>query len=160
MNDYFLMQTAVGELVIVANKHNITGLYPQMHRYFKHAQAESNLAKTDILLEAARQLEQYFAGKIEEFNLQLSPNGTPFQQRTWQELQNIPYGATSNYSSIANNVANPKAHRAVGTAIGRNPISIIIPCHRVLAKSRALAGYAGGVDMKQWLLSHEKSALH
>lgn len=100
------------------------------------------------------ELADYFAGRRHGFNVALAPEGTPFQQRVWQALQTIPYGATLTYGELAQQIGQPGASRAVGGANGRNPIAVIIPCHRVVA-SQGLGGYTGGVDLKRWLLEHE-----
>jgi methylated-DNA-[protein]-cysteine S-methyltransferase len=102
-----------------------------------------------------RQLDEYFAGDREHFDLKLNPSGTEFQLRVLEELQKIPYGETSSYSDIANRVGRPAAVRAVGAANGRNPIPIIIPCHRVIGKNGQLTGFAGGLPLKQRLLELE-----
>ena len=102
------------------------------------------------------QLNEYFAGKRQHFLLKLAPKGTEFQQRVWQELRNIPYGQTISYGEIAARLGNPKAGRAVGMANGRNPIPIIVPCHRVIGKNGSLTGFGGGLAIKQQLLNLEK----
>lgn len=102
-----------------------------------------------------RQLEEYFSGKREVFDLPLSPRGTAFQLRVWKSLQNIPFGKTVSYSDIAHDIRNPNAVRAVGLANGRNPIPIIIPCHRVIGKDGSLTGYGGGLPIKEKLLALE-----
>jgi methylated-DNA-[protein]-cysteine S-methyltransferase len=109
--------------------------------------------------QAIRQLEAYFAGKLDNFNLLLSPQGTPFQQRVWSELQNIPYGETISYGELARRIGNPKASRAVGLANGANPLSIVIPCHRVIGANGKLTGYGGGLPIKEKLLALEKRQL-
>lgn len=109
--------------------------------------------------EAMRQLKAYFAGELENFDLQLSPQGTPFQQRVWSELQKIPYGDTISYGELARRIGNPKASRAVGLANGSNPISIVIPCHRVIGANGKLTGYGGGLPIKEKLLALEKRQL-
>jgi len=108
-----------------------------------------------LLDEAVRQLEEYFAGERTEFHLPLEPTGTAFQKATWMQLREIPYAETINYGQLAGRVGNPAASRAVGLANGRNPISIVVPCHRVIGASGALTGYASGLDHKRWLLDHE-----
>lgn len=115
-----------------------------------------NLAETPILLEAKRQVLEYFAGKRRDFDLPLAPKGTPFQQRVWQALCAIPYGQTRSYGQIAAAVGNPKAGRAVGGANHRNPISLVQPCHRVIGSSGRLVGYGGGLDKKEALLALER----
>ena len=104
---------------------------------------------------AAAQLAEYFAGKRKEFDLPLCPQGTDFQKAVWQALLEIPYGQTRSYGEIAASIGNPKASRAVGMACNRNPIWVLIPCHRVVGKNKSLTGYAGGLDRKQWLLDLE-----
>ena len=109
--------------------------------------------------EARRQLEAYFAGELREFTLELAPlapNATLFRQKVWRALLDIPYGATESYGALALRIGLPQAARAVGLANGRNPISIVIPCHRVIGKTGALVGYGGGLERKQWLLAHEQ----
>jgi methylated-DNA-[protein]-cysteine S-methyltransferase len=103
----------------------------------------------------SEQLDAYFAGELENFTLDLAPSGTPFQLRVWEELTKIPYGETIAYSELAWRLGDPKLMRAVGLANGRNPISIVIPCHRVIGKDGSLTGYGGGLERKQWLLEHE-----
>jgi methylated-DNA-[protein]-cysteine S-methyltransferase len=113
-----------------------------------------------VLARAREQLEAYFAGDLKEFDLPLAAAGTPFQQRVWQALREIGYGETATYGEIARRLGLPPgASRAVGLANGRNPIAIVVPCHRVIGSKGRLVGYAGGLDRKQRLLSLEKSAL-
>ena len=109
-----------------------------------------------LLDEAVRQLEEYFAGERTEFHLPLEPTGTAFQKATWMQLREIPYAETINYGQLAGRVGNPAASRAVGLANGRNPISIVVPCHRVIGADGSLTGYAGGLDAKRALLDHER----
>jgi methylated-DNA-[protein]-cysteine S-methyltransferase len=108
---------------------------------------------------AQGQLEEYFAGTRRDFDLDLDPAGTDFQLRAWQALRTIPYGRTISYGEQAAELGEPAAARAVGAANGRNPLSIVVPCHRVVAASGALTGFAGGLDTKAWLLDHERSVL-
>ncbi len=105
--------------------------------------------------EAREQLLQYFARDRNEFDLPVSLNGTEFQQRTWQMLAQIPYGKTWSYTELAKMVGSPKAVRAVGSANGRNPLPIVLPCHRVIGSNGALTGFGGGIPIKKWLLEHE-----
>ena len=99
---------------------------------------------------------EYFAGERTTFDLDLSPTGTTFQLRVWQQLRTIPYGATCSYADVARAIGADNGFRAVGLANGRNPISIIVPCHRVIGADGSLTGYGGGMDRKRWLLSHER----
>ena len=108
-----------------------------------------------VLTETTRQLTEYFAGQRQTFTLPLAATGTPFQQRVWAALRAIPYGQTRSYGQIAAAVGNPKACRAVGMANNRNPIMIIVPCHRVIGADGSLVGYAGGVHIKEYLLRLE-----
>ena len=111
--------------------------------------------QTPLLTEAARQLEAYFDGMLTVFDLPIRLEGTDFQLRCWQALQTIPHGETISYGEQARRIGHPKAVRAVGGANHRNPISIIVPCHRVVGADGALTGYGGGMDKKAWLLAHE-----
>ncbi len=105
---------------------------------------------------AVEELTAYFAGQLTDFDLPLRADGTPFQQRVWAELRRIPFGETWSYGALAAAVGNPKAARAVGMANNRNPVSIVVPCHRVIGAGGSLTGYGGGLDRKAWLLDHER----
>jgi methylated-DNA-[protein]-cysteine S-methyltransferase len=151
---YALIASPLGDLLAVRDDDGITGLYlPTGKRPMRPAphwrRSDSDLA------DVAEQLGQYFAGERREFDLTLRPHGTGFQRRVWDALLEIPYGETRSYGSIAAELGVPGAARAVGLANGQNPISIIVPCHRVVGASGALTGYGGGLPAKQWLLSHE-----
>lgn len=122
----------------------------------------STLEETEVsqkipqeLEEAVLQLQEYFKGKRREFSLKLSPEGTDFQKRVWVQLQEIPFGKTTSYQQMANTLGDPKVIRAAASANGKNPISIIIPCHRVIGSDGSLTGYAGGLHRKKWLLEFE-----
>ena len=106
--------------------------------------------------EAAQQLEAYWAGELFDFDLPLAAKGTPFQHKVWAALRAIPYATTASYGDIARRIGSPTASRAVGAANGRNPIAIVVPCHRVIGANGTLTGYAGGLDMKRQLLAHEQ----
>ncbi len=108
-----------------------------------------------VLGEAMRQLHEYFEGERERFDLPLAPRGTDFQQAVWRELAAIPFGATVTYGELARRVGRPRASRAVGAANGRNPLPIVLPCHRVIGKNGHLTGFGGGLEKKRWLLAHE-----
>lgn len=110
-----------------------------------------------VLQEAADQLTAYFDGKLQQFDLPLAPEGTAFRQKVWQALLQIPFGQTTSYLDIARAIGNPKAVRAVGGANHHNPISIVIPCHRVIGANGKLTGYGGGLWRKEWLLQHERT---
>jgi methylated-DNA-[protein]-cysteine S-methyltransferase len=109
------------------------------------------------LAEFAQQLTEYFEGTRKTFDLQINPQGTDFQRRVWNELLKIEYGTTISYQELADRLGDPKAVRAVGGANGKNPIGIIVPCHRVIGASGKLVGYGGGIERKKWLLKHEQS---
>ena len=115
------------------------------------------LQTTELLSMATIQLDEYFQGKRTTFSLQFKLTGTPFQLAVWKELQNIPYGQTTSYKEIAQKINKPKAYRAVGMANNKNPLPIIIPCHRVIGSNGKLIGYAGGLKLKNYLLELEKS---
>lgn len=107
---------------------------------------------------AREQLLQYFSGERNEFELEISLEGTEFQQRTWRMLAHIPYGQTWSYAELAKRIESPRAVRAVGAANGRNPLPILLPCHRVIGSNGSLTGFGGGLPVKQWLLEHERRA--
>lgn len=107
------------------------------------------------LADCVRQLEEYFAGTRKEFTVELAPKGTPFERRVWAHLLDIPFGETRTYAQIAEALGDPKTIRAVGRANGRNPLAIIVPCHRVIGSNGDLVGYGGGLWRKEWLLTHE-----
>jgi len=108
-----------------------------------------------VLKEAVNQLQEYFEGKRTEFTFKLNPKGTDFQQKVWQELLNIPFGKTTSYLDLSKKLGDVKAIRAVASANGKNPLWIVVPCHRVIGSDGSLTGYAGGLWRKQWLLEHE-----
>jgi methylated-DNA-[protein]-cysteine S-methyltransferase len=116
--------------------------------------------ETPLIKKAALQFGEYFKGKLKSFNLPLTMQGTDFQMKVWNALKNIPYGKTISYGELAAMIGNPKACRAVGMANNRNPIAIIVPCHRVIGHDGSLTGYGGGLELKQKLLELEKSASH
>lgn len=109
-----------------------------------------------LVLAAKQQLAAYFGKELTEFDLPLAATGTAFQQRVWRALVGVPYAKTASYRDIAIAIANPKGMRAVGLANSKNPLAIIVPCHRIIGANGALTGYAGGLDKKAWLLEHEK----
>ena len=156
-----LMQSRItsplGDVLLAASEQGLAGVW-FVHRQ-AHMPNDSQWTTDDahpVLCAAAQQLNAYFLGEQQSFDLPLSPAwGTPFQRAVWQALQRIPYGKTSTYGDIARDIGNPKAVRAVGAAIGQNPHSIIVPCHRVVGVNGSLTGFAGGLDRKQYLLEHE-----
>ena len=154
---YKVMASPVGKLTLVANGSRLCAILweddkPNRVRLGVMHEEEKN----PVLLETERQLTEYFAGKRNRFELELDFAGTDFQKQVWQALLTIPFGETRSYRDIAAQIGNPKAVRAVGAANGRNPISIIAPCHRVIGASGALTGFAGGLGVKQFLLTLER----
>jgi methylated-DNA-[protein]-cysteine S-methyltransferase len=143
------MNSPIGELVLTADNRGFTGLYMRTRVDESWTEDESPFR------EAARQLEAYFAGTLKQFDLPLAFEGTPFQLEVWKALCDIPFGTTISYRELACRVGRPTGSRAVGAANGRNPISVIAPCHRVIGADGSLTGYGGGLDRKLWLLRHE-----
>jgi methylated-DNA-[protein]-cysteine S-methyltransferase len=146
-------ESPVGELTLTSNGEALTAILFENPRY---PLPEQPRGEDKIIAGARRQLDQYFAGKLKSFDLPLAPAGTPFQQSVWKALLAIPYGVTRSYGEQAKAIGNPAAVRAVGLANGRNPISIVIPCHRVIGANGSLTGYGGGMERKQWLLDLEQ----
>ena len=150
MSFAWMVDTPIGVLTLVERNGSLTEA-----RFGKCIKQEA-VQETPLLLRAARELDEYFKGRRKAFTVPLAPEGTPFQQKCWQALCEIPYGETRTYQQQAQAVENPKACRAVGMANHRNPLPIFIPCHRVVGKSGRLTGYAGGLSMKEALLTLEK----
>lgn len=156
------IETPLGELHICANEHGVTyiGFIDDHRRLVNIGDSDraENKGKSNAVSElAAQQLIDYFAGKRKKFDLPLAPKGTEFQQQVWRQLKQVKYGDTASYIDIATAINKPKASRAVGAANGKNPISIVIPCHRIVGSNGTLTGYAGGLDRKSFLLSLEQS---
>jgi methylated-DNA-[protein]-cysteine S-methyltransferase len=147
------IDTPQGHLLISASQQGVTSVNFVEERETAIGQPAEN--KNPITEEAARQLTAYFNKTLMEFDLPLEAKGTQFQHKVWQALLQIPYGETASYLDIANAIGNPKAVRAVGMANGRNPIAIVVPCHRIIGSNKALTGYAGGLPRKQFLLNLE-----
>ncbi|MEZ4853159.1 methylated-DNA--[protein]-cysteine S-methyltransferase [Flavobacterium sp.] len=141
--------TPLGTAKIVGNKNGITEIS------VGHKKPVS-IEIPKELQQAVNQLTAYFKGNLNQFELKLNPEGTEFQQKVWQELQQIPYGKTISYLELSKKLDNIKAIRAVAAANGKNPLWIVVPCHRVIGSNGSLTGYAGGLWRKQWLLEHEK----
>lgn len=155
MGNIYYYETVIGKIGITEENDRITNLF------FERESADVDLSKftlqeTPLLKEASKQLDEYFKSKRKKFNLPLAPAGTEFMEKVWNALLTIPYGETRSYKEIAIAVGNGKACRAVGMANNRNPIAIVIPCHRVIGANGKLVGYGGGLDIKTYLLDLEK----
>jgi methylated-DNA-[protein]-cysteine S-methyltransferase len=159
MRTHTVIDSVVGSLTLVADGDAIVGLYMDSQR---HRPADDDLGdpeprgrETEPFKAAADQLDAYFAGVLTRFDLPLTPVGSVFQQRVWAALQEIPFGQTESYGQLAERIGSPGGARAVGLANGKNPIGIIIPCHRVVGADGSLTGYGGGLDRKKLLLDLE-----
>lgn len=149
MNHAYIYQSTIGPIHIKTDEHSILSVL------LTNEICNDNHDKTPLIEECINQLEGYFNGKRKHFDLPLNPIGTEFQQKVLQALQQIPYGETRSYKEVAHMVGNVKASRAIGMANNKNPLHIIVPCHRVVGSDGTLVGYAGGLDKKRWLLEHE-----
>jgi methylated-DNA-[protein]-cysteine S-methyltransferase len=144
------MSSPLGVLRLYAHAEELTGVYLP-----DQPAPDAIEARARVLDETAAQLRAYFAGDLSAFDLPLAPTGTPFQRMVWSALEAIPFAVTRTYGELARAIGRPSASRAVGTANSKNPISIIVPCHRVIGANGELTGYAGGMAAKRWLLDHE-----
>ncbi|MGC5167123.1 methylated-DNA--[protein]-cysteine S-methyltransferase [Luteimicrobium sp. DT211] len=153
-----VVDSPLGPLTLVADDGRLAALYMTAQR---HLPPDARLgeevpADDPVFADAVRELREYFAGERTSFDLDLSPRGSDFQRAVWLRLREIPFGVTTTYGTIAADLGLPPgASRAVGAAVGRNPLGVVVPCHRVVGASGALTGYAGGLDRKVWLLEHE-----
>jgi methylated-DNA-[protein]-cysteine S-methyltransferase len=151
---YSVLDSPLGDLLLAADDRGLTSLYLSTGRH--DASPRPGWHRCDeAFTDAATQLDEYFAGRRQAFDLPLNPSGTGFQLQVWLALRQIPYGETASYGSTAVAIGHPNGSRAVGLANGRNPISIIVPCHRVIGADGSLTGYGGGLEAKRWLLAHE-----
>lgn len=151
---YRLVASSIGDLLLTSDGTVMTGLYLTRDGVSPVPRPEWQL-NPKVFEEPVRQLTAWFAGKLQSFDLPVRPTGTTFQRQVWSELERIPYGTTISYAELARRLGRPKAARAVGAANGSNPISLIIPCHRVIGADGRLVGYGGGLENKRWLLEHE-----
>jgi len=160
MTRYARFKTPLGTVLAIAAGGVLTGLHFEGG---KHAPAVAPEWREDPyaspLQECAQQLADYFAGKRQCFDLPVASQGTPFQQRVWREIAQVPYGATISYAELAARAGAPGSARAAGAATGRNPLAIVVPCHRIVAANGALTGYAGGLTRKHFLLAHEGTGI-
>jgi methylated-DNA-[protein]-cysteine S-methyltransferase len=159
MNSYTNLKTPqLGELVLTANETHLTGIYFAGRTHVPAALKEwKRNREHPVLKKAARELEDFLAGKRKDFTVPIHAEGTEFQRQVWKQLARIPFGQTITYGELARRAGRPEAVRAAGAACGRNPHAIIVPCHRVIAKSGALQGFAGGLETKKRLLALERS---
>ncbi|WP_326953218.1 MULTISPECIES: methylated-DNA--[protein]-cysteine S-methyltransferase [unclassified Amycolatopsis] len=157
MRSHTVVDSPCGPLTLVAQGDALCGLYMVQQR---HRPDELTFGEPDpgakIFVRAETELKEYFAGQRHEFEVPLTFVGTPFQQRVWAALRDIPYGSTTSYGELADRLGQPTASRAVGLANGKNPVSIIVPCHRVVGASGSLTGYGGGLERKRYLLDFEQ----
>jgi len=158
MNYFAHMDSPIGRLLLISRETALIGVYMDVPPRSGEPDLTVGACRdpsAGALGVAAQQLREYFAATRRQFDLPLELHGTPFQGRVWRALSEIPYGETWSYGQLARYLGNPGASRAVGLANGRNPISIILPCHRVIGADGSLTGYGGGLPRKQWLLAHE-----
>jgi methylated-DNA-[protein]-cysteine S-methyltransferase len=152
-----VVDSPIDRLLLVADATGLRELWMEPHDLSRlPAEAERDDA---ALAPVVTQLAGYFAGERTRFDLPLSPQGTAFQRKVWLALREIPFGATTTYGAIAADLGQPTASRAVGLANGRNPLAVIVPCHRVVGADGSLTGFGGGLPRKRWLLEHERSVL-
>jgi methylated-DNA-[protein]-cysteine S-methyltransferase len=152
---HLTLASPVGEILLTERDDALTGLFLPAEERAPDAGSEEGGA---FLADVRAQLDAYFAGDRRTFDIAVAPDGTAWQRRVWDELGRIPYGGTITYAELARRAGNPTAIRAAGAANGRNPVSIVIPCHRVVGTDGRLTGYSGGLDAKRWLLEHEGAA--
>lgn len=152
-----VIDSPLGELTVVATDDSLVGVYFDGHTHRPHNAMFGHRVDTGFE-ETRRQLDEYFAGERTRFALPLAPRGDTFQRRVWSLLTEIPYGETRTYGDLARELGNPGAARAVGAANGRNPLGVIVPCHRVIGADGSLTGYAGGLERKRFLLGLEEPA--
>ncbi len=153
---YAVCESPIGLLTLHSDGKSLTGLYMKNEAVHSMKGGHAVLdAKAGPLPLVISQLREYFAGKRRDFDVPLDSEGTPFQKTVWRSLLKIPFGETLSYGGLAKRIGNPGASRAVGLANGSNPISVIVPCHRVIGANGTLTGYGGGIEVKRWLLTHE-----
>lgn len=149
------LDSPLGSILLLGNRDGLVSVHLEKTRYgpFVSPGCAENGA---IFSDACEQLSAYFVGRLKAFDLRLAALGTPFQNTVWRALMDIPFGETESYGALAKRIGSEGAARAVGLANGRNPIAIIVPCHRVIGANGSLTGYGGGIERKKWLLDHER----
>jgi methylated-DNA-[protein]-cysteine S-methyltransferase len=156
MRYYDLYDSPQGQMLLVANDAGLSGVYFDGQKYFPEMAKEwQRDARHAPLKQAKRELQEYFAGKRKRFQVALDPDGTPFQRSVWKAISTVGFGTTITYGELARRAGSPGSARAAGAATGRNPIGIIVPCHRIMGANGALTGYAGGLERKRALLELE-----
>ena len=155
-NVHTVVHSPIGELILVACDDALVGLYMAGQKYLPDDDHFGEEQQPAVFEHAAAQLDEYFAGERRHFELRLAPVGNEFRLSVWGELNRIPYGETRTYGQLAANLGEPQMAQAVGAANGRNPIAIIVPCHRVVGADGSLVGFAGGIERKRYLLEHEQ----
>jgi methylated-DNA-[protein]-cysteine S-methyltransferase len=159
MNCFGFYESPMGRMLIVADEDGLRGLYFVGQKYYRAADREWRRDDDHpVVLKTARQMAEYFAGKRTEFDIPLAPRGTAFQSSVWSAIASVKYGETITYAELARRAGHPGAIRAAGTATGRNPITIIVPCHRIVGSDGSLTGYAGGLERKRALQDLESGA--
>jgi methylated-DNA-[protein]-cysteine S-methyltransferase len=149
-NSHIIIDSPLGDLLIVAGPEGLTNI-----AMTPFDPPESETRRSPVLTAAKRQLAAYFSGKLSNFDLPLAPAGTPFMHLVWDEVGRVPLGSTITYADLAQRVGRPGHFRAVGSANARNPLPIVVPCHRIVGSGGQLTGYGGGIDRKRWLIDHE-----
>ncbi|WP_131737288.1 methylated-DNA--[protein]-cysteine S-methyltransferase [Actinomadura roseirufa] len=156
---HVVLDSPIGPLTMVVTDGGLSGLYMEKQRHLPSEDtfgAPAPDPRSEPFAAVADQLAAYFTGELTDFDLPLNLRGTPFQSRVWEALQHIPYGETVTYGELAVEIGSPTASRAVGLANGRNPVSVIVPCHRVVGSGGGLTGYGGGLERKRYLLDFER----
>ncbi|MCR6482197.1 methylated-DNA--[protein]-cysteine S-methyltransferase [Amycolatopsis sp. OK19-0408] len=156
MRSHTVVDSPCGPLTLVAEDDALCGLYMHQQRHRPAEATFGSAGSAEVFARTETQLAEYFAGERREFDLPLAFGGTPFQRSVWAALLEIPYGETATYGELAQLLGKPSAARAVGLANGKNPVSIIVPCHRVIGSTGSLTGYGGGLERKEYLLGFER----
>ena len=155
MNCYTQLDSPIGALTLCASGETLSGLFMGTPTQRPEQAGHAFDPRAPVLRRAVQQLGEYFEGRRRRFELPLTFTGTPFQQRVWRALTEIPFGVTWSYGQLARHIGCPNGFRAVGLANGRNPLAVIVPCHRVIGSDGSLTGFGGGLPRKHWLLTHE-----
>lgn len=158
MKTHTYYDTVLGKLLATFDNNVVTGIYQPEQLNYPNLDRLGELTKISDHLEIKNQIDSYLKGETKEFNIPTKPDGTEFQRKVWEEITKIPYGDTITYSELAARLGNPKAVRVVATAVGRNPVTVIIPCHRIVSSGNKTVNYSGGLKNKETLLSLEQQA--